>query len=119
MFIFACLLFPIYHSLQMFRHENYMNMNGDQGTARNNTFSNISKKNHHSQRIIILFHSFFCRKLKNKLFFVKFDEEQPFIFIPAILFLFYSFLLFLEGSPVRPLQNYRRNKKLLQPRHNV
>ena len=34
-------------------------MNGDQETARNNAFSNVYKKNHHSQGIIISSHSFF------------------------------------------------------------
>ena len=68
-------------------------MNGDQVIARNNAFSNVPKKNHHSQEIIILFRFFFGRELKNKIIFVKIDKEPPFFFIPAILFLYIPFFI--------------------------
>ena len=82
-------------------------MNGDQRTTKNNVFPNVTKKNHHSQRIIIFSHFlsfFFCRELiKTKLFFVKFDKEQSFFLIPAILFS--NILFFFDPLVFRMVTN--------------
>ena len=53
-------------------------MNGDQGMMENNAFSNILKKNYHSQGIfffLICSHFFFCKKNKKQNYsLVKFEK---------------------------------------------
>ena len=74
----------------------HMALNGDQGTKGNTEFFIIPKKNHHSQGIVFPSCSspflFFVEKYRTKAFFVKFDKEQAFLFIPAILVRYVPFL---------------------------
>ena len=71
---------------------------------RKGTLNSLSfpKKNHHSQGIVFPCCSFsflfFVEKYRTKVFLVKFDKEQTFFFIPAILFL-YVLLLFVLRVP--------------------
>ena len=70
-------------------------MNGDQRMMWNNAFSNVPKKiTVHKEYFFLLIpaHSFFCKEVKNKLFLVIFEKEQPFLFIPTNLFLYVLFL---------------------------
>ena len=85
-------------------------MNGDQRMMGNNAFPNVSIKksqfirNNNSLSFPLV--PFFVENYMTKLFLVKFEKEQPFLFIPAIffrIFLFCLFLLFPEWSPVRPV----------------
>ena len=66
------------------------------GTLNSLSFQKKSPFTRNSFSSLFLFIPFFVEKYRTKAFFVKFDKEQTFLFIPTILFLYVSFLFVIR-----------------------